>query len=104
MIVCLVWFSLMTQEGEIGMESSAPGDGRGSGLSLLSAVKPTIRPMGRTHRKVSIPCKVPIRLRVSATQKVVVRGEYQCGRMRRCGRLSTIGTNDAIRSGDEVEG
>jgi hypothetical protein len=31
MIVCLVWFSLMTREGEIGMKSSAPGDSRGPG-------------------------------------------------------------------------
>jgi hypothetical protein len=31
MIVCLVWFSLMTQESEIGMKSSAPGDSRRPG-------------------------------------------------------------------------
>jgi hypothetical protein len=31
MIVCLVWFSLMTRKGEIGMKSSAPGDSRGAG-------------------------------------------------------------------------
>jgi hypothetical protein len=31
MIVCLVWFFLMTREGEIGMKSSAPGDSRGAG-------------------------------------------------------------------------
>jgi hypothetical protein len=31
MIVCLVWFSLMIREGEIGMKSSAPGDSRGPG-------------------------------------------------------------------------
>jgi hypothetical protein len=30
MIVCLVWFSLMTREGEIGMKSSVPGDSRGA--------------------------------------------------------------------------
>jgi hypothetical protein len=29
MMVCPVWFSLMTREGEIGMKSSAPGDSRG---------------------------------------------------------------------------
>jgi hypothetical protein len=34
MIVCLVCFSLMTQEGEIGMKSSWPGDSRGRGLCL----------------------------------------------------------------------
>jgi hypothetical protein len=29
MMVCLVWFSLMAREGEIGMKSSAPGDSAG---------------------------------------------------------------------------
>jgi hypothetical protein len=31
MRVCLVWFFLMTREGEIGMKSSAPGDSRRAG-------------------------------------------------------------------------
>jgi hypothetical protein len=31
MIVCLVWFSLMTRKGEIGMKSSALGDSKGAG-------------------------------------------------------------------------
>jgi hypothetical protein len=31
MIVYLVWFSLMTRKGEIGMKSSAPGDSRVQG-------------------------------------------------------------------------
>jgi hypothetical protein len=31
MTVCRLWFSLMTQEGEIGIKSSAPGDNRGTG-------------------------------------------------------------------------
>jgi hypothetical protein len=34
MNVCLVWFSLMTRESEIGMKLSAPGDSRGRRLSL----------------------------------------------------------------------
>jgi hypothetical protein len=37
------------------------------------------------------------------TLKVVVQGEHQCDRMRRCGQLSTIRTTDATGSGDEVE-
>jgi hypothetical protein len=65
--------------------------------------KPMIGLMGRTHGKVLMPGKVPILLRVSATQKVVVRGEHQCGRIHLCGRLSTIKTNDATGSGDGVE-
>jgi hypothetical protein len=31
MIVCPVWLSLMTREGEIGKKARAPGDSRGPG-------------------------------------------------------------------------
>jgi hypothetical protein len=40
MIVCLVWFSPMTREGEIGKESSAPGDGRGPGTFFTACITP----------------------------------------------------------------
>jgi hypothetical protein len=48
MIVCLVWFSLMTREGEIGMKSSVPGDSRGRGTFFTPC---TYRcKCGLTHR------------------------------------------------------
>jgi hypothetical protein len=42
MIVCLVWFSLMTREGKIGMKSSAPEDSRGP-RTLFTACTLSVR-------------------------------------------------------------
>jgi hypothetical protein len=39
MIICLVWFSLMIREGEIGMKSSAPGDTRGPGTFFTPCIQ-----------------------------------------------------------------
>jgi hypothetical protein len=38
MIFCLVWFSLMTREGEIGMKLSTPGDIRGPGTFFTPCI------------------------------------------------------------------
>jgi hypothetical protein len=44
MIVCLVWFSLMTREDEIGMKSSAPGDSREAGDFLYPLYRHLVDP------------------------------------------------------------
>jgi hypothetical protein len=43
MVVCLVWLSLMTGEGEIGMNPSAPGDSRGAGTFFIPCNSRDIR-------------------------------------------------------------
>jgi hypothetical protein len=48
MMVCLVWFSLMTREGEIGMKSSAPGDSGGPGTFFTSCILEPAAQFGRT--------------------------------------------------------
>jgi hypothetical protein len=42
MIVCLVWLSLMTRGGEIGMKSSAPGGSRGPGTFFTPSIRGTL--------------------------------------------------------------
>jgi hypothetical protein len=60
MTVCLVWFSLMTREGEIGVKSNAPEDNSGPATFFTSCMPGTAEKAKHfMSRIVSINQQVP---------------------------------------------